>query len=186
MFLPKNDIAGERLYRHLKNMGLDADLIPKGSPDAPGIESPKKHGEPEYSFSIRLRGLNIDVIQVKRYNIVPNYVCCGCYVGYRIDYIIRGFERDKWHLEKKLKNLGASEWDKIFKGNVRLVKPDEENRCVRIYVFSPTLREDRTVIEEVGKRVNYVSIKDVDLPSKETIEAYDKIAFDVRKIIESG
>ncbi len=181
--LPQVEISGSRLYEHLKNIGIDAEIIPDI-----GIESLLKHGMPEYSFSIRLQGLNIDVIQIKRYNIFVPYCYMG-YIGYRTDYIVRGFGRDKWHLEKKLKKLGDSTWVKtlcMFGKKVNAVSPDKMNQCIRIYTYLPLLNGGEIMIEEHGKRVKHVFVKDAELPSKETIEAYNKIALSVRRIIEGG
>lgn len=58
-FLPVEDISGEKLLAHLRNIGVDAEAISTGSVDDPGIESPWRHGEPKYSFSIRTAMLKI-------------------------------------------------------------------------------------------------------------------------------
>ncbi len=34
--LPTKDISGEKIYEHLINIGIDAEVIPEGSPDDPG------------------------------------------------------------------------------------------------------------------------------------------------------
>lgn len=178
--LSAKDISGERLFEHLKNIGIDAEIII----DIDDYLVEVTWLKPDYSFSIRLKGLNIDIIQIKHYSSGFEY---GSYVGYRIDYIVRGFERNKWHLEKKLKRLGDSGLFKLsLFGKTFCVSPDKENRFIRLYVFNPLLGGETIVVEEGGKRVKYRYLKNAELPSRETLKAYDKIARSVRKIIENG
>ena len=168
--LSAKDISGERLFEHLKNIGIDAEIIIDIDDYLVEVTWWLK---PDYSFSIRLKGLNIDIIQIKHYSHGFEY---GSYVGYRIDYILRGFDKDKWHLKKKLKKLGDSEFR---------VSPDRESRFVGLYVFEPLLRGEQTVTIEGGKRVKYRYLKNDELPSRDTIEAYNEIALYVRKILEN-
>ena len=35
--LPTKDISGEKIYEHLINIGIDAEVIPEGSPDDPDL-----------------------------------------------------------------------------------------------------------------------------------------------------
>lgn len=189
------DISGQRLHQHLKNMGIDAEIIPRGTRGDPGIESCWFSVKPKYYYSIRVKGLNFDVIQIKRYDEFGPEHTRG-YMGYRIEYIVRGFERQKWHLSKRLKRLGSSRMASLISvktfGAKKVVKvsPDKENQCVRIYAYIPflntLLNTDKVIIEEHGRRVKYRFVKDSELPSSETIAAYDNIASHVHRILEGG
>ncbi len=35
--LPTKDISGEKIYEHLINIGIDAEVIPEGSPEDPDL-----------------------------------------------------------------------------------------------------------------------------------------------------
>ena len=62
---PTKGVSGERLYQHLINIGIDAEVIPEGSPDAPGRGPGMSDLETNQdSFSIKVKGLHIDVIQI--------------------------------------------------------------------------------------------------------------------------
>lgn len=178
LFLKKKDISGERLLEYLKNIGIEAEKIPTYSADNPGRES---YGV-GYSFSIRLKGLNTDVIRIERYEPESEH---DIYVGYRIDYIVRGFGREKWHLKKKLKRLGSSIPSSLLTSTKQkkvYVSPNKAGEYVNIFGKDLYAWETR-VVEEGGERVKYRYLKDSDLPSRETLEAYDNIAQHVRRIL---
>lgn len=64
------DVSGERLHEHLKNMGIDAEIIPEGSWDEPRpLLRWWSGGSLIYTFSVRLKGLNIDAIQINEYEL---------------------------------------------------------------------------------------------------------------------
>ncbi|MDA2915428.1 hypothetical protein MYX64_01045 [Nitrospinae bacterium AH_259_B05_G02_I21] len=93
---PTKEISGERLYEHLKNIGIDAEVIPKGSPDDLELS------ESKYSFTIKVKGLHIDVIQIYTYEIgIPRRSSLSSYQSYdfeiyfQFDYIVRNYEGNK-------------------------------------------------------------------------------------------
>lgn len=51
--LPTKDISGEKIYEHLINIGIDAEVIPEGSPDDPDLP-PFIVPPSELEFSYRL------------------------------------------------------------------------------------------------------------------------------------
>ena len=82
------DISGYRLVKHLKNMDLDANIISESSGN--------RWSSPQYKCSIWVKEENIDVIQIMRYEdfSTDGSYYYSSYEGYRIDYIILGFERE--------------------------------------------------------------------------------------------
>ena len=160
---PTKAISGEMLYEHLKNIGIDAEVIPEGSPDDTGRGRGMSDLETnQYSFSIKVKGIHIDVIQINGFLAAVG----GTRVkssSYRIDYIIRdsGQKIENLHgnLEKKQKRTLGKEW----------VVLDWPKHCVRIF----------------GVPV-YASQTDTLFPSLDTLEDYDKKAWWVRRMLESG
>ncbi|MCZ6548422.1 MAG: hypothetical protein O6837_09955 [Deltaproteobacteria bacterium] len=162
--LPTKDISGEKIYEHLINIGIDAEVIPEGSPDDPGRGRGMSDLETnQYSFSIKVKGLHIDVIQINRFLAGGYGRGTSPHPVYRIDYIIRDsgqkIEDLFRRLDKKQNRTLVKEW----------VVLDWPNHCVRIF----------------GVPV-YVSQTDTLFPSLNTLEDYDKKAWQVRRMLESG
>ncbi|MDA2916019.1 hypothetical protein MYX64_04135 [Nitrospinae bacterium AH_259_B05_G02_I21] len=161
---PTKEISGEMLYEHLKNIGIDAEVIPKGSQDDPGRGRGMSDLETNQdSFSIKVKGLNLDIIQINRFLAVEIYITRRKYTVYRIDYIVRDsgqkIEDLFRKLDKEQKQTLAKEW----------VVLDWPNHCVRIFgvpFYSPQT--------------------DTIFPSWKTIQDFDTKAWRIREMLESG
>ena len=174
---PTKDISGERLYEHLKNIGIDAEVIPEGSQDDPGPDrSPQRIPGNKYSFSIKVKGLHFDVIQINRYARDP-YSTAG-YDDYRTDYIVRDSGEK---IEDLKRNSRAYQF--LLAPRVSL---DWKNHCVRMYSGRMGFITYHETIISKEERVKYVFLKDDKFPSLETLEDYDKKAWQVRRMLESG
>ena len=152
------EVSGESLFEHLKNIGINAEVIPEGSPDDPGRGPGMSDLETnQYSFSIKVKGIHIDVIQINRFLAVRTGVV------YRIDYIVRDsgqkIEDLFRKLDKKQNRTLGKEW----------VVLDWPKHCVRIF----------------GAQA-YASQTDTLFLSLDTLEDYDKKAWQVRRMLESG
>ena len=194
------DISGERLYEHLKNMDIGAEIMSTASSyELRPVLRWFSRRSLNYSFSIRLKGLNIDVIQINKYEIEYGDEDSSYFqYYYQIDYIVTGFEKEKWHLKRKLKKVKHSipfilstsvliDGFLIKQKKVK-VSTDKENACVRIHrpeLKCPGCQEER-IVEEDGKRVRYVFLKNAYFPSRDILEGYNEIALHVRGILRSG
>ena len=116
----------------------------------------------QYSFSIKVKELHIDVIQINRF--LAACIESGTkHTVYRIDYILKDSGQKIEDLFRKLdktQNLWlAKEW----------VVLDWPKHCVRIF----------------GAQA-YASQTDTLFLSLDTLEDYDKKAWQVRRMLESG
>lgn len=165
---PTKEVSGERLYQHLINIGIDAEVIPEGSPDAPGPEKGN-----EYSFSIKVKGLNIDVIRINR----GQYLVWSTRYGwrrtnqYRIVYIVRDSGQNIQKLEE---NLDEEQKRKLLMEQG--VSLDWQDHCVRIYGVGVDFLTNREMIIDQKERVKYVFLMGDWFPSLETLELCDKQA----------
>lgn len=132
--------------------------------------------------------------------VIADESCPSSEYCYQIDYIVRGFEKEKSHFKRKLKKVKALVppsvlmcMDSIEEQKKMKVSTDKKNACVRIHgpklkvgkLFGPTYQEER-IVEEGGKRVKYVFLTNAYFPSRASLEAYNEIALHVRRILESG
>lgn len=184
-FCEPKDISAYRLYQHLRDMGIDA------SPPERRIK--EKYARSWIQYPIRLKGLNIDEIQLNK---VYNLLGEDYFHSYRIDYIVRGFEKEKWQLKRKLEELEFSVPSSVSRyctyqdkdPNKVMILPEKKDHLIRIKGLNYMVDHcrEKMIVEKGGKRVKYGSLKDEFFPSRETITAYDNIALRVRRILEGG
>jgi hypothetical protein len=148
-------LLGELLFEHLKKIGIDVDVIrPRGSPDDLWQISA------DYSFSIKVKGLNFNVLQLNGF--IADEMDSAYY---QIDYIIRDSEMNVWDVMPTLKWKQKRKLEKTL-GRSR-VSVEDWNRCVRLH----GRKHEGTIFGQ--------------FPTKETLEHYDMRALAVRRLLEN-
>lgn len=199
----KDKITGaptESMCEHLQRMGIDAEVLPPGSPEEIGGFGTLGSN----AGCIKVKGQNFDLVQlVMRGTMGPmvvggagefaaHFVVRGNLEGLKKQLKVKAKEKKTGFVTKKLINIkwegdrladllnkdGELEKLLITAGKSPESEVDQKNQCVRLITSLPSVTKGVSIgpMPPVGK-------KSFKFPSKEFIEASNRIAKHVNSII---
>ncbi len=191
----------ERLCEHLRKMGIDAEVLPSGSPEEIGGYRTFRSGGSN-AGCIKVKGQNVDLVQLLMRGMAGPMGAAGVF---DVHFVVRGNlegkeeqlkaeakEKKEGFVKKKLIDVqwkggrlaellnedGELRNLLIKAGESPEIELDQKHQCVRVatYLTSKTKGVSIGPIPTVGKT-------EFEFPSRELVEASDRIGKHIRSLV---